>query len=88
MPLGDCIEVLKSSYSTVKDVQLSYNEEVIEILHIINLTYSLQQPLDKEIVLDLTNDGVKLIFDQKCQRLKVRVMSMYVHVAFFVLTFR
>lgn len=56
MPLGDCIEVLKSSYSTVKDIQLSYNEE---------------QPLDKEITLDLTNDGVKLIFDQKYQRLKI-----------------
>lgn len=29
MPLGDCVEVLKSNYATVKGVQLAYNEEVM-----------------------------------------------------------
>ncbi|XP_064391487.1 phagosome assembly factor 1-like [Halichondria panicea] len=56
MPLAQAIEILKKQCLTVKRVHLNYNNQI---------------PLDVDIVLDLTNDGVKLIFDPKAQRLKI-----------------
>ena len=32
----------------------------------------LQSPLDTDLIVDLVQDGVKLLFDPKLQRLKVR----------------
>lgn len=40
-------------------------------VHYFTLTSCPQTPLDVDIVLDMTNDGVKLVFDPKSQRLKV-----------------
>lgn len=56
MPLIQAIEILKSNYSTIKSVQLSYGE---------------QMPLEQNILLDLTEDGIRLLFDSKYQRLKI-----------------
>ncbi|CAG0881077.1 unnamed protein product [Darwinula stevensoni] len=49
----------------------------VEVLKGVELLYSDQNPLEVDIIIRLSNDGIKLIFDSRCQRLKViEVYSM------------
>jgi len=56
MPLAQAVEVMRRQCSVIKNVQVTYSE---------------QRPLDMDVVIDLTDDGFKLLFDPKLQRLKM-----------------
>lgn len=55
MPLIQALEILKRQSDVIRKVHITYSE----------------QPLDVDLVADLVEDGIKLIFDPKCQRLRV-----------------
>ena len=42
----------------------------------IGCIHPLQRPLDTDLMVDLTNDGIRLIFEASCQRLKVSLLFM------------
>ncbi|KAL5477986.1 hypothetical protein EMCRGX_G024858 [Ephydatia muelleri] len=56
MPLIQALEILKRQSDVIRKVHITYSE---------------QQPLDVDLVVDLVEDGIRLIFDPKCQRLRV-----------------
>lgn len=56
MPLCQAINGIQKSSRSIKSVELLYNQE---------------DPLAQDIVISLTQDGVRLFFDARCQRLKV-----------------
>eukprot|EP00731_Ephydatia_muelleri_P023427 Em0015g1010a len=55
MPLIQALEILKRQSDVIRKVHITYSE----------------QPLDVDLVVDLVEDGIRLIFDPKCQRLRV-----------------
>lgn len=59
MPLAQVIQILKADCSNVKDVNVIYDE---------------QRPMDKkfDLIVDLSQNGLRLRFDPLVQRLKVR----------------
>ncbi|XP_014663843.1 PREDICTED: UPF0183 protein C16orf70 homolog isoform X2 [Priapulus caudatus] len=56
MPLCQAVHILQRYCRVIKTVQFVYSE---------------QAPLTTDITLNLTNDGIRLIFDPKSQRLKI-----------------
>lgn len=56
MPLYQAIEILKRECECIKKIQITYSE---------------QNPLDLDVVVGLTQDGIRLLFDPKSQRLKM-----------------
>jgi len=58
MPLAQVIQILKTDCANIKDVHVIYDE---------------QRPMDKKIdlMVDLSQNGVRLRFDPLVQRLKV-----------------
>jgi len=56
MPLLQAIQVIKSQDTAIKSVYLCYNE---------------QNPQTTDLILNLTQDGIRLIFDANCQTLKI-----------------
>lgn len=44
-------------------------------LHVLSMRLPLQTPLSHDLILNLTQDGIKLLFDATNQRLKVVVFS-------------
>ncbi|XP_049578787.1 phagosome assembly factor 1 isoform X1 [Syngnathus scovelli] len=56
MPLAQAISILQKQCRIIKNVQVLYNE---------------QTPLSHDLMLNLTQDGIKLLFDATNQRLKV-----------------
>uniref|UniRef100_A0A673JMR2 UPF0183 protein C16orf70 homolog n=1 Tax=Sinocyclocheilus rhinocerous TaxID=307959 RepID=A0A673JMR2_9TELE len=57
MPLAQAIPILQKHCRIIKNVQVLYSE---------------QMPLSHDLILNLTQDGIKLLFDACNQRLKVR----------------
>uniref|UniRef100_A0AAZ3QK01 Uncharacterized protein n=1 Tax=Oncorhynchus tshawytscha TaxID=74940 RepID=A0AAZ3QK01_ONCTS len=57
MPLAQAISILQKHCRIIKNVQVLYSE---------------QTPLSHDLILNLTQDGIKLLFDACNQRLKVR----------------
>uniref|UniRef100_A0A674MWQ6 Phagosome assembly factor 1 n=1 Tax=Takifugu rubripes TaxID=31033 RepID=A0A674MWQ6_TAKRU len=56
MPLAQAISILQKHCRIIKNVQVLYSE---------------QMPLSHDLILNLTQDGIKLLFDATNQRLKV-----------------
>lgn len=56
MPLAQAISILQKHCRIIKNVQVLYSE---------------QMPLSHDLILNLTQDGIKLLFDACNQRLKV-----------------
>ncbi|KAI3370840.1 hypothetical protein L3Q82_007366 [Scortum barcoo] len=56
MPLAQAISILQKHCRIIKNVQVLYSE---------------QTPLSHDLILNLTQDGIKLLFDATNQRLKV-----------------
>ena len=58
MPLAQVIQIVKADFSNLKDVNVIYDE---------------QRPMDKkfDLIVDLTQNGLRLRFDPLVQRLKV-----------------
>lgn len=56
MPLAQAISILQKHCRIIKNVQVLYSE---------------QMPLSHDLILNLTQDGMKLLFDACNQRLKV-----------------
>uniref|UniRef100_A0A8D3E123 Phagosome assembly factor 1 n=1 Tax=Scophthalmus maximus TaxID=52904 RepID=A0A8D3E123_SCOMX len=56
MPLAQAISILQKHCRIIKNVQVLYSE---------------QTPLSHDLILNLTQDGIKLLFDATSQRLKV-----------------
>ena len=56
MPLSQSLEILQLHSSVIQTAQLTYSD---------------QRPLDQDLAVDLNQDGVRLYFDPKSQRLKV-----------------
>ena len=81
MHLAQTVDVLKSQFSVIKKVQLKYSEQVclFEVSSFITslvkylcfCTYP-KSPFEVDLVLDLVQDGIRLLFDPKLQRLKVQ----------------
>jgi len=65
MPLSQAVAILQNQYGVIDEVQVIYNEK---------------QPFDKDITLNMVNDGVRLMFDAENQRLKI----IEVHSVFFL----
>lgn len=62
MPVAQCVQILKRQCRLIKSVQAMYSEA---------------NPLAMDLVLNLPNDGVRLVFDPVTQRLKIiEVYSM------------
>uniref|UniRef100_A0A665V4Z6 Chromosome 16 open reading frame 70 n=1 Tax=Echeneis naucrates TaxID=173247 RepID=A0A665V4Z6_ECHNA len=59
MPLAQAISILQKHCRIIKNVQVLYSE---------------QTPLSHDLILNLTQDGIKLLFDATNQRLKVKVV--------------
>ena len=59
MPLAQVIQILKADCNNLKDVNVIYDE---------------QRPMDKkfDLIVDLSQNGLRLRFDPLVQRLKVR----------------
>ncbi|CAG5135295.1 unnamed protein product, partial [Candidula unifasciata] len=55
MPFYQAVNILRSQDSSIKGVQVWYSE---------------QNPLQVDLVINLSQDGIKLIFDASSQRLK------------------
>ncbi|VDM23524.1 unnamed protein product [Hydatigera taeniaeformis] len=56
MPIHQAIEIFKRLEGIITNIDVWYSEK---------------SPFDFDILLHLTNDGIKLHFDPKCQRLKL-----------------
>ena len=56
MPLFQAVHILQRHCRVIKDVDVVYNES---------------KPFESDLVLNLINDGIRLIFDSKNQRLKI-----------------
>ena len=56
MPLSQALEILQLHSRVVQTAQLTYSDH---------------KPLDQDLSVDLNQDGVRLYFDPKSQRLKV-----------------
>ena len=56
MPLFQAVQILQRYCRVIKDVDVVYNEA---------------KPFDSDLILNLINDGIRLLFDSKSQRLKV-----------------
>ena len=56
MPLAQAVAILQKHCRIIKNVQVLYSE---------------QSPLSHDLILNLTQDGIKLLFDAFNQRLKV-----------------
>uniref|UniRef100_A0A8C2YYA3 Phagosome assembly factor 1 n=1 Tax=Cyclopterus lumpus TaxID=8103 RepID=A0A8C2YYA3_CYCLU len=67
MPLAQAISILQKHCRIIKNVQVLYSE---------------QTPLNHDLILNLTQDGIKLLFDATNQRLKIDVMCVCVCVCF------
>lgn len=50
---------------------LPVEENFLVCIKIFQCNFLLQQPLQMDLVISLSQDGIKLIFDPVCQRLKV-----------------
>ncbi|CAH1269241.1 C16orf70 [Branchiostoma lanceolatum] len=57
MPFAQAVNILKRQCGSIKDVQVLYSDT--------------QNPLGMDLVLNLTQDGIRLIFDPMVQRLKI-----------------
>ena len=62
MPLFQAVQILQRHCRVIKDVDVVYNE---------------QKPFESDLILNLINDGIKLLFDSKTQRLKVIEVRKY-----------
>ncbi|TNN49495.1 UPF0183 protein C16orf70 [Liparis tanakae] len=62
MPLAQAISILQKHCRIIKNVQVLYSE---------------QTPLSHDLILNLTQDGIKLLFDATNQRLKGQVIEVY-----------
>uniref|UniRef100_A0A671VGW3 Phagosome assembly factor 1 n=1 Tax=Sparus aurata TaxID=8175 RepID=A0A671VGW3_SPAAU len=60
MPLAQAISILQKHCRIIKNVQVLYSE---------------QTPLSHDLILNLTQDGIKLLFDATNQRLKVKIVD-------------
>uniref|UniRef100_A0A0L8FFC5 Uncharacterized protein n=1 Tax=Octopus bimaculoides TaxID=37653 RepID=A0A0L8FFC5_OCTBM len=56
MPFYQTVNILKRQDRVIKAVQIRYSNT---------------QPLQMDLVVSLSQDGIKLIFDPVCQRLKI-----------------
>lgn len=56
MPVSQCVQILKKQCMVIKSVQVIYSEA---------------NPLAVDLILNLPNDGIRLIFDSSVQRLKI-----------------
>jgi hypothetical protein len=56
MTVCQAVQTLKTQSQTIRGVRILYSE---------------QEPFLQDIVIDLTNDGIRFKFDANCQRLKV-----------------
>ena len=65
MPLAQVIQILKADCGNLKDVNVIYDE---------------QRPMDKkfDLIVDLSQNGLRLRFDPLVQRLKVRNIRSYI----------
>uniref|UniRef100_A0A3B5MBC4 Phagosome assembly factor 1 n=1 Tax=Xiphophorus couchianus TaxID=32473 RepID=A0A3B5MBC4_9TELE len=61
MPFSQAISILQKHCRVIKNVQVLYSE---------------QTPLSHDLILNLTQDGIKLLFDATNQRLKVRMARL------------
>uniref|UniRef100_A0A8D0AN25 Phagosome assembly factor 1 n=1 Tax=Sander lucioperca TaxID=283035 RepID=A0A8D0AN25_SANLU len=61
MPLAQAISILQKHCRIIKNVQVLYSE---------------QTPLSHDLILNLTQDGIKLLFDATSQRLKVTMVDL------------
>ena len=88
MPLAQAVEILKRQCAVIKNIQMKYSEQVsaewnnfriscrrsrIYVHHNLHLQF----PLDMDVVIDMTEDGVRLLFDPKNQRLKVSPSALF-----------
>ncbi|KAH0619488.1 hypothetical protein JD844_000148 [Phrynosoma platyrhinos] len=65
MPLAQAVAILQKHCRIIKNVQVLYSE---------------QSPLSHDLILNLTQDGIKLLFDAFNQRLKIKaVLSISQH---------
>ena len=78
---------IKHILHTTALVQLSREKAYITLCDVIIP----QTPLDVDIMLDMTNDGVRLVFDPKSQRLKVStrkcksdVHAVYMYMFYYI----
>uniref|UniRef100_A0A3Q3X4R3 Uncharacterized protein n=1 Tax=Mola mola TaxID=94237 RepID=A0A3Q3X4R3_MOLML len=62
MPLAQAISILQKHCRIIKNVQVLYSE---------------QTPLSHDLILNLTQDGIKLLFDATNQRLKVKIVGAF-----------
>uniref|UniRef100_H2YCQ4 Uncharacterized protein n=1 Tax=Ciona savignyi TaxID=51511 RepID=H2YCQ4_CIOSA len=56
MPIYQAVQILQRQCRVIKEVNVVYNEK---------------KPFDSDIILNLVNDGIRLLFDAENQRLKV-----------------
>jgi hypothetical protein len=56
MTVCQAVQTLKTQSQTIRGVRILYSE---------------QEPFLQDIVIDLTNDGIRFKFDANCQRLKI-----------------
>lgn len=66
MPLAQVIQILKADCANIKDVNVIYDEK---------------RPMDKkfELIVDLTQNGLRLRFEPLAQQLKVMIILMIIY---------
>lgn len=55
----------------IVDLSVDEDERLFMSLHVVSVYLALQTPLSHDLILNLTQDGIKLLFDATNQRLKV-----------------
>ena len=62
MPVYQAVQILQRQCRVIKSVEVNYNEK---------------KPFESDLVLNLLNDGIKLMFDAVNQRLRIIEVFIY-----------
>lgn len=74
MAFSQVVHILQQQFRAIKGVQIIYNELVSSVgvaSSVARVPLSMQNPLASDLVIVLSEDGIKLSFDPTSQRLKV-----------------
>ncbi|XP_040360971.2 phagosome assembly factor 1 isoform X3 [Ixodes scapularis] len=74
MAFSQVVHILQQQFRAIKGVQIIYNELVSSVgvaSSVARVPLSLQNPLASDLVIVLSEDGIKLSFDPTSQRLKI-----------------
>ena len=72
MPLFQAVQILQRHCRVIKDVDVVYNEN---------------NPFENDLILNLINDGIRLLFECKTQRLKMIEVGCPVQLKFNALLY-